>query len=268
MGAIVVDGDGGALFTSVSDIIFNFGESFHVIQQCFSPYFLNLLMKRSINFRIFYFSGKLGPAGHVYDVVFVIDSSSTVVSQDFERQKQFVKSFARQFGISRDRSRGALVTYGRYANLDFRFDGYENLDDFDAAVDRAESVGGERRMGRALDMASRVLHEARPKAYKVAILFTAGRQSQSAGSWFMESASRSLKNIGAKTYVVAIGNQPDSRELRPLVDRDSDILPVVSLANIDDLTGRTVTLVTDGTGDSLISLFSCNLFLSVDCTPL
>lgn len=187
-----------------------------------------------------------------------MDSSSTVVSQDFERQKQFVKSFARQFGISRDRSRGALVTYGTYANLDVRFDGYENLVDFDAAVDRAERVGGDRKMGQALDMASRVLLEARPKAHKVVILFTAGRQSQTAGTWFMESASRSLKNIGAKTYVVAIGNQPDSRELRPLVDRDSDILRVVSLANIDDLTGTTITLVTDGTGNNNThrSLFS------------
>jgi hypothetical protein len=203
--------------------------------------------------RIFHYfflvlSGKEGLAGNNYDVVFVMDSSSPVVLQDFERQKQFVKSLARQFGISSSKSRGALVTYGNYANLNVRFDGYENLNEFDAAVDQASPVGGERRMGRALDMASRVLGEARPKAYKVAVLFTAGRQSRSVGTWFMNSASRSLRNLGAKTYVVAIGNQPDLRELRPLVDRDNDILSVLSIGNINDLTGQTVTMVTDGTG--------------------
>jgi hypothetical protein len=93
-------------------------------------------------------------------------------------------------------------------------------------VDGAFPLSGPRRLDSALQAARQVLNEARPNLPKIAVLITAGRQALDGPR--LDAAAETLRRSGAKTFVVAIGNTPDTRELQPVVEKQEDILRISS----------------------------------------
>lgn len=175
----------------------------------------------------------------IADVVFVMDSSSTVPLEDYRKEKEFVKYLARYLNVSPGNSRSALITYGDTAAEVVGFDIRRSVSDFETAVDKAPFVSGERRIDRALDNTSQIMANARQSATKIVVLLTSGKQASASGSKTPGEAAIPLREGDVYSYVVAIGQDPDISELRPVVQELSHIF---RMGSFDDLEPRRTTV--------------------------
>ena len=162
----------------------------------------------------------------------MIDSSSAVTLEDYKKEKEFVKYLARYLNVSPGNSRAALITYGDRASEVVGFDINRPFSNFEAAVDRATFLGGDRRIDRSLDKTSEIMADARPTLTKIFVLLTSGKQASAFGSKTPGEAAAPLLKGGVYSYVVAISRQPDISELRPVVQESSHIF---RMASFDDL---------------------------------
>lgn len=153
------------------------------------------------------------------DIVFLMDASSFVTQDNLIDEKYFVKSLAKFLNVSPGASRAALVLYGTFHNTEIRFNDSRSLRDFSDRVDLAQAVGGLRRMDVALKEATNVLAEKRRGVPHVVVLVTTGEQSSSIDGIPLDDALEPLENLGAHTFVVAIGHDPDT---------STNVLPVPS----------------------------------------
>ena len=60
------------------------------------------------------------------------------------------------------------------------------------------------------------------------VLLTAGRTSLTGAYKSLQAAAKPLRDRGAKTYVVAIGSEPNQNELLPVVQNPRDIFRIQS----------------------------------------
>lgn len=171
------------------------------------------------------------------DVVVVLDSSTGVSQEHFRMQKQFAKSLATALNIGSG-TRVSLMVYGDVTQLVARFDGYNSVADFERLVDRAPYLGGYRRLDKALEDTARIFSVSRQGTPRVLVLLTSGRQSQVPGAKTLDVASKYIKDLGVKRFVVATGHQIDQRELRLIVDRVEDIF---FIQNVDSLVPRAIS---------------------------
>lgn len=156
----------------------------------------------------------------------MIDSSRQITPDKLQKQKNFIKAIARSMNVLPGRSRLALVNYGSTSTPVVDFDSYRNLNELNAQVDNARAQGGDRRIDQALDGASALIRTARSDVPKISILVTGGRHTSSQGARTLEEAAKRIRDLGARTYVVGVGNGPDKNQLRPLVQHTQDVLDV------------------------------------------
>ena len=181
------------------------------------------------------------------DIVFLADSSNTVTVDDFRNEKSAVKRMARYFNVSPGKSRAAFISYGNSNQRVTSFNGYADLQGFDSIIDGAPRVGGTRRIDRALDAAAVELRQSTPTSQKIVVLMISGRHTPEQGAKTIDDASEQLRRQGVLTYVIAIGRDPNSHELRPIVDHPEDIffisdfgkLPSRSIPIADEILQRT-----------------------------
>ena len=125
-------------------------------------------------------------------------------------------------GVFHRESVAAVVTYGGNASVVFPIRGYSSSSEFLRRLNDAPSIGGERRVDRALDTAAALLLGSRSTLPKAVILITAGKQSTAPGTIPIRDAARPLHQLGAWVYIMAIG-QSDVRELQKVTIRPTDI---------------------------------------------
>lgn len=172
--------------------------------------------------------GAYRPFDVTADIVFMVDSSGLVENENYQKEKEFVKSLARLVNATSENARVAVIAYSSSPILAVRFDGYNSLGEFDKKMEEMPLLGGSsRRMDVALQTAAQVLNTARQHVPKLAILLTAGRQIP--GGISLDTATEQLRRLNATTLVVAIGQQYDKQELGPVVaDQDDDLFEVAS----------------------------------------
>ena len=161
-----------------------------------------------------------------------MDSSTSVGRDGFNKEKEFVKSLAKYFNVSPGNSRAAVVAYSNFARTILKFTDYQSETDFNDKLDTEPWYGGSRRIDRALEAASTLLSQARPNVPKIVVLVTAGQQTAGAGTKPLGEAARPLKNMAAKTVVVAVGREADFKNYLSVVNTINDLF-VVKL--FDDL---------------------------------
>ena len=156
-----------------------------------------------------------------------MDSSDTVGTEDYEKQKTFVKLVAQGLGISPTQSRGALMLYSDLASIQGRFDQYTNTKDFWKAVDRLRFLGGKTRLDRALGVASSdIFPDSRPGVEKIAIVLSDGYQTQASGAKGLKEASEPLRKDGVRIIAVGFSNDLAIKSLRLLVESDDDLMQI------------------------------------------
>lgn len=114
-----------------------------------------------------YVAAALGPDDFVADVIFILDSSSSVTPDEFEKAKEFVKLIARYLNITPGKSRGSVIIFSSTATPVVPFDGYTTMPEYNAAVDRVSQLSGTRRIDLAFRAAASLFQGARPTVRKV-----------------------------------------------------------------------------------------------------
>ena len=156
------------------------------------------------------------------DVIFLVDSSRGVAENVLKREKEFVKSLALNFDISSTGPRGSAVSYGDNPVTIVRF----QEPDFARGVERTLLLNTPRRIDKALEHAAQMFKTEGREGRRILILLTAGRQTS--GGKSLDEAIKRLRDLDVQTFVVAIGQQPDLRQLISLVDRQQDIFQASS----------------------------------------
>lgn len=75
-------------------------------------------------------------------VVFLIDSSDNVDSNNFKRQREFVISLAKAFKIPDNGARASVITYGIGARSSVQFKDSADFDDFLDSMIRTSRIRG------------------------------------------------------------------------------------------------------------------------------
>jgi hypothetical protein len=157
-----------------------------------------------------------------------MDSSYLVGPQRYRTEKDFVRSLARYLNVTPGNSRAAIVTYGKNATKVLGFTDYKTIPEFERRLLNAPSVGGVRRIDSALKAAEDLLTQTRPDSKKIVVLLTAGQQARVTDSKALDLATKPLRDAGAQTFVISIGNDPKENELRKIVVDPKDIFKVGS----------------------------------------
>ena len=184
------------------------------------------------------------------DIVFLLDSSFGVSIDDFQTEKEFVKSLSTALNLSPEGSRVAILLYSTYTQIAVRLGILQTPETLGSSLDGLSRLAGIRRIDRALQAASGSFDNSKPGNEKVVVLLAAGRQS---GGKTLKDSVQSLRTIGAKTYVIAIGSQVSLPELTPVVERHNDVIQVPAF---DELVPRT---------DSIANQIANRNGLSINC---
>ena len=180
------------------------------------------------------------PPRYSGDVVFLVDSSSQVSSDDFSKEKQFVKTLASDLGVPSELSRTAVVLYDSLMRTPIRFETVKDFLTFSQTIDSQRQIGGGRRMDRALESAARIVQQGRPS---VVILITGGGSDSDAKP--LDEAVKPLIAKGANTFAVVIGSTSLVSEVAPSVEDPQNIFQVRSF---DELTSKSKSIASSVVG--------------------
>ena len=176
-------------------------------------------------------------------VIFLVDSSEEVETNDFKRQREFVISLAKAFKVSENGVRASVITYGKYSRPSVQFKDTTDFDKFLRATMRTSQIRGPRRMDKALEMAVRMFRYHQRPAPKTVLLFTSGPRATDGDQ--LKGPREQLEKLGARIYVVAIGPSVVYRQVESLVNSSSDVIQVPSFIALQSkihAVGRHVSL--------------------------
>ncbi|XP_042253358.1 von Willebrand factor A domain-containing protein 2 isoform X3 [Thunnus maccoyii] len=154
-----------------------------------------------------------GCLGQAADLVFALDASGGVGSDNFATLRDFVRSLTVQFDINRDVAQVALVAYSRRATTVFNLDTHETGSAVLKAVADANYMGGVASTGAALlHIHSNVLTVAggaRPGVNKAVVVVTDGSGGDDAAV-----PAQKIRDNGVSLFVIGIGDIQRERLLQ------------------------------------------------------
>ncbi|XP_064601429.1 collagen alpha-3(VI) chain-like [Liolophura sinensis] len=137
------------------------------------------------------------------DIAFILDASSSISSEDFQKMKEFVDSFISSFEIFPSSTRIALIAFDLYSRLEFNLNDYDSYNPIKNAIYEVD----QRRTGtathKALEMARTEVFSLKRedgKAKKIAVVLTDGKSREPD---LTEVEAANLKD--AKVIVFAVG---------------------------------------------------------------
>lgn len=164
-----------------------------------------------------------------------MDSSGSIGTNNFNREKQFVKQSSSVLGIP-DKSRASVIVFGRDARVAIDFSKALSLQHFKTLVDNIQYYHGSTRIDKALLLAAKdVFPKARVGAAKIAVMLTDGKQTVAPDSLPLMNASQPLRDLGVRVIAVGIGHNVDEDELKQMVEFPDDVVLVKSF---DELTRK------------------------------
>lgn len=141
---------------------------------------------------------------------------------------------ARLLNLANNRSRMALFTFSDNPQLEIAFDGYQDREAFDAAVNKAPQLEGNRRIDKAFQSAAELLRtKSRASVPKYVILLTTGKQTRQSDTRSLADTSRNLRSYGTRVFVVAILTGGYTiRDFYTAVQRPEDAFSVASFTDL------------------------------------
>lgn len=153
------------------------------------------------------------------DVVFIVDTSTSIAQENFQKVKNFLSSLVSSLDIGLDMIRVGLAQYSDEAYQVFLLNQYLLKSDVLDQIGNLPYRGGETYTGRALDFVStRYFTESagsRAKGYvpQLAVLITSGESNDE-----VEQPAKKLRYRGISIYVVGIGIQ-NTTELQQIASK-------------------------------------------------
>jgi len=188
------------------------------------------------------------------DIAFVVDSSATVSRPEYKKERNFLKDLARQLNVRPGKSRASMVTYGRNARVENRFDEYKSLSEFEQIVDEALYMGGSRRFDRAVDTTFQVLSHARFEVKKIVVFFIAGQDGHLLKP--LQEALKKLRDGNFNLFLVAFGQIQQLLNLELMVDHPQNLFRIPSYEDSNSWAIPTARIIASNSGIYRIDMYS------------
>ncbi|MEQ2279771.1 hypothetical protein AMECASPLE_012781, partial [Ameca splendens] len=176
-----------------------------------------------------------------YDLAFILDTSSSVGKENFEKIRQWVANLVESFDVAPDKTRVAVVRYSDRPTTEFTLDRYRTLEDVKQAARNMRYLGGNTMTGDAISYTTNNIfmeqNGARPPArgiQKVAILLTDGRSQD-----YVLEPSKAAAKAGIRMFAVGIG-EALKEELEEIAaePKNAHVFHVTDFNAIDKIRGR------------------------------
>lgn len=176
-----------------------------------------------------------------YDLAFILDTSSSVGKENFEKIRQWVANLVDSFDVASDKTRVAVVRYSDRPTTEFNLARYRTLEEVKRAARNIRYLGGNTMTGDAISYTtSNIFTErngARPTArgiQRVAILLTDGRSQD-----YVLEPSKAAAKAGIRMFAVGIG-EALKVELEEIAaePKNAHIFHVTDFNAIDKIRGR------------------------------
>ena len=156
------------------------------------------------------------------DVIFILDASGSVGSENFEIMKSFIKDILTNFEIGPDATHVGVIRYDYFASIVIPLGSITNHTQLNNSIDNIAYTGG----GTATHLALQLLisafannSRASQGIPKVGIVFTDGKSGNFS---LTKQAADSVNKAGISTYSFGIGNGIRMSELLAIAANDSN----------------------------------------------
>ena len=171
----------------------------------------------------------------VIDVGFILDSSGSL-RNNYEQEKEFLKSLAKTFGVSSNGSRAGVVTFSYFSKHSIKLSDHGDIATFNQAVDNIPLMGSTTRIDKALRLAQKELFSlgngGRVGVPKLLILLTDGTQTQDAGAEDPGDIAEELRADGINILVIGIGRGINETELTHIAGEEKSVYSAASFESL------------------------------------
>lgn len=196
------------------------------------------------------------------DIMFLLDSSGSVGTSNFDKQKQFVSRFVDSFNIAPNAVRVGLVTYSTTTANRFNLDRYTTKAALKAAINAVPYTGQNTYTGKALQYIKDRSFQAnagdRPGVVNVLIVLTDG-QSNDHSVVVTQSGRIHAANI--KTFAIGIGSGITRSELDTIATDSKHVFTVSNFNALNTLQAELKKTTCEG--ESLKKIILCRAQIPV-----
>ncbi|XP_052281834.1 collagen alpha-5(VI) chain-like isoform X2 [Dreissena polymorpha] len=158
--------------------------------------------------------------GKEADMVFIVDSSSSIWNVDFETQKTFIGDVISHFDVESGKTRVALIAFSDEAAVKIHLNQYNTRKELISAIATITQPGGSTNTHLALELMLREVFStkngARPGAAHIAVVITDGVSSRPDQT--MQQIELTRKS-GVYVFTVGVGNKTDKSELEAMASK-------------------------------------------------
>lgn len=168
------------------------------------------------------------------DLAFLVDSSSSVGSGNFQKLENFLKNAVTKLDIGKDKVHVGLMQYSSYPSMQFPLNMYTNRGDTLKAIEGMQFMGGDTNTGDAIqNMRQQMFSQtggARNNVPRIAIVVTDGGSSNNAKTTQQADGAR-RDHIGLIS--VGVGSAVNSYELQLIADDQTKVVKVNSFDQLE-----------------------------------
>lgn len=160
--------------------------------------------------------------GKPADVFFVIDSSGSISSKDFNKEVQFVQSVVKVFDIANEKTRVGIISFSHTTKMVLALDNSLTKSKLMSKIRNVEHIGGGTNTAEALRMVRQDgfrKDSERPGVAKIAIVLTDGL---SINEDLTKREAKLTQLAGIKVFAIGIGHGIDLLEIKNIASNPDD----------------------------------------------
>lgn len=174
--------------------------------------------------------------GKPSDVIFVLDSSSSIQYRDFQKEVNFTREVVQMFDIGPNKTQVGVISYSTTVVPELKLGELNTKDEILDKIKNVEFLGGNTNTGEALNYIREKAFPNNKAPYdstkpRIAIILTDGQSNDVHRT--MAEASKA-KSEGIALFVIGIGKQVDEAELEAIASKPLDIY-MFTVGNFDAL---------------------------------
>lgn len=162
------------------------------------------------------------------DLIFAVDASGSVGTENYEKQKEFIKILASRYDLVNS-SKAAVIVFSNHASNEIKLGSKRTALSFATAVDDIPYFQTFTR----IDLALRLVYDeyfltnSSNKTERIIVLLTDGKQTRndfmSPAYVPIEETVQLLRSKSARMFAVGIGGSVDVTEMRIVTEQEDDI---------------------------------------------
>lgn len=178
----------------------------------------------------------------VADIVFLLDGSWSIGSENFQRMREFLHSLVNSFDVAPDHVRIGLAQYSSNPRTEFKLNTYQDKQEILDYIDKLPYKGGGTMTGMGLDfiLKEHFVESAGSRAAQnvpqIAVVITDGKSQDN-----VEPHAKDLKDQGITIYAIGI-KDADETQLKEIANEPHD-QHVYSVSDFTALQGISQNIV-------------------------